>query len=327
MTFKICGYHLANSNSGHETINNYHRLLDTIIPTWLEIKDDGNIEEKHTEKDYNFLKGLSGDISIIPLIQNYRLKSEISNHLLENEDARNIFINNLINFMKNSWFSGINIDLEGVNISNREKFNLLIAEIAAVFREYGYHLGLSIPAKSENNKDSTWSGAYNYGELGELADEVMIMAYDYHWSGGPAGPVAPLFWVQDVIDYAIIEIPPEKIYLGIALYGYDWEINSDKSAEGLSYLQIKNLLDRYHARIEWDQESWSPYFSYRKDSKQHEVWFENQESIKKKIEVSREFQLAGVAFWRLGLEDVRIWKLLDNGMKSLSNEYGNNGGR
>jgi len=246
---------------------------------------------------------------------------------LENEDARNIFINNLINFMKNSWFSGINIDLEGVNIKNKDKYNILIAEIAAVFRKYGYRLGLSIPAKSENNKDSTWSGAYNYGELGELADEVMIMAYDYHWPGGPAGPVAPLFWVQDVIDYAIIEIPPEKIYLGIALYGYDWEINSDKSAEGLSYLQIKNLLDRYHSRIEWDQESWSPYFSYQKDSKQHEVWFENQESIKKKIEVSREFQLAGVAFWRLGLEDIKIWKLLDGGMKSLSNEYGNNGGR
>lgn len=310
MTYKICGYHLANSKSGLRSIQNFHHYLDKIIPTWVEIKSDGSLEEKSSDQEFKLLTGLKKKRSIMPLAQNYQLNSRVSNLLLNDSAARERAIENLILYLNKYGFGGVNIDLEGVKIGNQENYTGFIARMAAAFHQEGYRLGLSIPAKSENSKDSTWSGAYNYRLLGEIADEIMIMAYDYHWSGGPPGPIAPLSWVQDVIDFAIIEIPLEKIYLGISFYGYDWIIGSDSSAEGLSYYQIKKLIEKYNSRIEWDQDSQSPYLIYNKGSEQHEVWFENQESIRKKIQLIKEFQLAGAAFWRLGLEDEGVWEVI-----------------
>lgn len=303
------GFHLTNSNIDLDSIKLYHDCLDKIIPTWLEAKVDGNIVIKRTEQETRILHKYFTKENIIPLIQNYELDSDVSNRIVEDEKVSKDLVRNILSFMKSYGYQEVNINLEGVKYENKEKFTTFINIITEKLHNYNYKLGVTIPAKSENNRDSTWSGAYDYKLLGEIVDSVIIMAYDFHWPGGSPGPIAPIDWVKDVIDFAIIEIPLKKLYLAIGLYGYDWVLNYDKNARGVIYNQIENILKKYSIQVEWDQDSQSPYFRYKDEDIEHEVWFENKASISRKIQLAEEYQLAGVACWRLGQEDPKIWQL------------------
>lgn len=311
MSFELMGYHLTSSQKGLDTIRANYRYLAGIIPTWLEVKENGYLETKPNKAEIGMLERLMGRKAIRPLIQNYDLSSEVANKLINDTKAMTRAINRMAIYLAENGLKGLNLDLEGIKYTNKDKFNKFILMLAETFHKKDLELDLSIPAKTENNKDKTWSGAYQYDFLGQFADRIMLMAYDYHWVGGTPGPIAPLSWVRDVIDYAIIEIPLEKIYLGIVFYGYDWELNGENKARGLVYSQIKELQNKYKTEVEWDQEAQSPYLKYTIDGKKHEVWFENSQSIRKKLELVKEFQLSGVAFWRLGQEDPEVWQVVN----------------
>ncbi|WP_255361604.1 MULTISPECIES: glycosyl hydrolase family 18 protein [unclassified Candidatus Frackibacter] len=161
---------------------------------------------------------------------------------------------------------------------------------------------------------SNWSGAFDYQTVGNYADQVIIMGYDYHWCGGSPGPIAPIYWLEDVIKYSLLEIPKEKLILGLPTYGYDWELESNNFAQALSYSEIMKLLSKYDVDYYWDEEAATSYFKYQSVEEEHIVWFENLKSIKKKLDLIRKYELGGVVFWRLGLEDERIWTEIEKGL-------------
>ncbi len=305
--YYLTGYYLTDSEISRESFQKNFQFIDQVIPTWLQVKSDGSLQENYSKAEGELLSEYKEKRAIIPLLQNYNMSSAVSNNLVTNLDSQMRLIGDLLRYLENTGLTGINLDLEGVMIENKINFTDFIERLISELHDRDYQLGLSIPAKTENNTDSSWSGAYEYELLGQLVDEIIIMAYDYHWSGGTPGPIAPIKWVQDVIDFAIIEIPLDKIYLGIPLYGYDWLVESDTRARGLSYSQVKALAEKYNCQLEWDQESESPYYIYKDHQGEHEVWFENSKSIIKKLNLVEEFQLQGAAFWRLGLEDEKIW--------------------
>ncbi|MFW6281551.1 MAG: glycosyl hydrolase family 18 protein [bacterium] len=309
MKYEVMGFHLVNNRSGLKTIQEHYKKIDQLIPTLLEVKGSGKVISKNMEdKALDFFRKKD----IVPMVQNYNLESDISNKLISDKKAWSVFINSILKYMSNNCYQELCLDIEGVGYSQKDTFNSFIKETTNELHKKGYSLSIAVPAKSENNKDSTWSGAYDYMELGKIVDKVIIMAYDYHWVGGPSGPIAPIFWVQDVIDFAIMEIPLEKIYLALGFYGYDWGLNTENRARGLIYNQIMNIAERHKSTVEWDPDSQSPYLRYTLDGIKHEIWFENRESISKKLNLLENFQLKGAAFWRLGQEDPEIWSILQN---------------
>ncbi len=307
MSYEVLGFHLAYNQEGLETIKKHYSQITKVIPTWLEVSSDGSVQ---VSRD-NIIKTYMDKSEIVPMVQNANMDSKVSNQLIGDQTAINSFIKNILLFLKSEGYDEVCIDIEGVNYKNKIKYTEFIKKVTDALLQEGYYLSVVIPAKSENNQDSTWSGAYDYSMLGEIVNKVIIMAYDFHWPGGSPGPIAPFSWVQDVIDYAIIEIPLEKLYLGLGLYGYDWIINSEQKTRGLVFSQIKNISLKYNKKIEWDQDSQSPYLRYKDKDFEHEVWFENKESVAKKLRLVDEFQLKGVVFWRLGQEDPDVWQLFN----------------
>ncbi|MFW5991791.1 MAG: glycosyl hydrolase family 18 protein [Halanaerobiaceae bacterium] len=305
----INGYFTGGDNFGRQSFAAHHDLIDKVIPAWLELKSDGSLKEKSTITDKDLLEKHMGKGDIIPLLQNYGLQSNVSNSIINNHRLWPVVYCNISEYLRNRGYKRINLNLEGVNRELKDSFSRFVNILAGYLRRYKLELELSLPAKAMNFNNSSWSGAYDYEVLSQSVARIVIMAYDYHWSGGPPGPVAPLSWVQDVIDYAIMKIPLEKIVLGIPCYGYKWDIEHyEGKARGLSYQQVIKTAALNKVKIEWDQESFSPYVKYNN----HEIWFENRDSIIKKINLVREFQLNGAAFWRLGLEDTRIWNRILN---------------
>jgi len=303
----LYAYHLVGSELGLNSLTKNIKLIDKVSPTLVELKENGElfINRPFLKNDFIDKK------MIFPLIQNQSLSTEITKKFLADKGNIKNGIDNIIKFLDNYNFRGINLDIEGVKKESKEYFNYFIEKLKIKMNKKNYLLDLSIPAKTENHSDVGWAAAYDYNFLGKLADNICIMTYDYHWAGGSPGAIAPIDWLYNVIDYVIMEIEADKVFIGLAAYGYDWLIDPQrKRAKALSYNEINNLINTYDLKREWDQESKSPYLKYKDENGLHEIWYENKYSLKKKIDLINEFQVAGACLWRLGLEDQGFWQII-----------------
>ena len=247
--------------------------------------------------------------NIIPLavvhnISNGNFNQELLHSVLIDGEKRSKLIDNILMMLIEHEFSGVNIDFENIKRDDKDLYSKFIRELKDTLTKYGYLTTISVPAKTSNTQTSSWNCGFDYEKLGSIVDYFMIMAYDEHYVSSNPGPVSSINWVKSILDYATKVVPPEKIILGLALYGYDW---SGNKGQAVGTKNISNLVNKNGANIEWDDLSKTPYFSYLKDGVYHEVWYEDRQSLKLKIDLSNEYNLGGVGFWRLGLEEKKFW--------------------
>lgn len=129
-------------------------------------------------------------------------------------------------------------------------------------------------------------------------------------------PVSPIGPVRQVVEYALTEMPSEKIFLGQNLYGYDWTLPYEPDGEyarALSPQQAIQLAREQNVAIEYDEEAEAPFFFYTDNQgRRHEVWFEDARSIQAKFDLVRELNLKGVSYWKLGLSFPQNWALINS---------------
>jgi spore germination protein YaaH len=138
---------------------------------------------------------------------------------------------------------------------------------------------------------------------------AVLMTYDDHWSGGPAGAIAPLDWVGDVVNYATKYIPANKLLLGLEFYGYDWNISDGGSAAAIGYDDIVSTILDTGGKPYMDPQSHTPVYTYQGWDGTHQIWFENSTSLGYKLNLIENKGLAGWGGWRVGLEDENFWSL------------------
>src|SRR5690625_4946884 len=158
--------------------------------------------------------------------------------------------------------------------------------------------------------------AHDYAAHGEIADFVVLMTYEWGYSAGPPLAVSPINEVRKVVDYALTEIPANKILLGQNLYGYDWTlpfVAGGELARALSPQQAITLAREQQVAIEYDPVAQAPFFTYIDNTgASHEVWFEDARSIQAKFNMIKELNLLGIAYWKLGLAFPQNWLLLND---------------
>ncbi len=165
---------------------------------------------------------------------------------------------------------------------------------------------------------------YDARALGAIVDRVVLMTYDYHYSGSfTAGAVAPIggagktleFDVETAVVEALKVIPAGKLLLGIPLYGYQWETigSTPESATipgGSSTASTRRIADILAAcatcSAVMDPVSREPYLIYPEGDYFNQIYYENEASMKEKIALAQKYHLGGVALWALGYEDGTI---------------------
>lgn len=124
------------------------------------------------------------------------------------------------------WITGLDLDAEGFGS------NMTVAEAYAGYqvlgdhaRTFGKKVSAALPAATEGNFSIGGENWLDYALFGAYFDHVAIMTYDFAWSGSAPGPIAPRFWIQQVYDWTVSQIPSEKVLMGIPAYGQNWSIH------------------------------------------------------------------------------------------------------
>lgn len=213
-------------------------------------------------------------------------------------------IREILRLLRENRLAGINIDFENIPPADRGLFNGFLQRLAGAVRPAGFLL--TVAAKTYDNPYNSWSRAFDYRTIRRICDYVMLMTYDEHWSGGPPGPVSSEPWIGRVLNYTVGKIPKEKVLLGIPAYRYDW---TAEGARVVRWNQINGLINQYGwDKVIWDNHTCCPCLGYWEGGVEHQVWFENEYSLKIKLDRVREYGLAGISVWRLGFEDAMFWK-------------------
>jgi spore germination protein len=278
--------------------------LDEVSPTWAFVQPDGELTLTPPPEPVQQMLEDSG-AQVIPVVQNFSdgaWQGEMMAGLLADPEREERHREALIEVALDGGWDGIDIDYETLPPTAGPHFNDFLARLRDDLHEHDLLLTVAVPARTSD--DTPGALAYSYQMLGEVADEVRVMAYDHSWSGSEAGPVAPLPWVRDVVDYAVERIPPEKLMLGLATYGYDWV---GTSGENLGAQDAVALARAQDAELVWDDEVAATRFAYTAGGEGHTVWFENARSLAAKQAVAFEAGLRGVALWSLGGEDPQVW--------------------
>ena len=242
------------------------------------------------------------------LVHNFdgsRFDPQAAHKLLSSATARSRTVREVRRAAASWAVNGVHLDIEAVPPADGKLLTRFVEELAAALHADGRLLTLAVPAKSSDDRRSTWSGAYDYAALGKIADYITIMTYDEHYLDSEPGPVASLPWVEKVISYATTRIPARKILLGIAGYGYDWP--SSGRARSVSYPRVQALLNQSGVTSGWDDRARAPFLRYREMGIERIVWYQDRRNTSLQLNLVGRYGLGGIAFWRLGMEDPGVW--------------------
>ncbi len=280
--------------------------FDTVSPSYFDINSQGKLVVNTVSTELvNEMHAMG--IKVVPMLSNHwdRNGGKLA---LANPEA---LAAQIAENVKKYNLDGVNVDIENVTQTERDKYTRLVAELRRL-----------IPAEKEvsvavaanpNGWTTGWHGSYDYEALAKHADYLMIMAYDESWQGSAAGPVASYDFVKKSIEYALKYAPAEKIVVGVPFYGRIWSENGDFNGYGIGLSVISNMLTDYNAKITYDEKARSPKaeFTVKAGDKEYTVggkklspgnytiWFENQRSISNKINLVHEYNLKGVGSWAL----------------------------
>lgn len=302
-------YYIGDLSSYKSIVNNSTNLNQVITATFSATTSGaiyGSVPENQVEYANN------NNIKVMAMVSN-NFNGVTAKSILESSNNSQNLINNIISSLKMYNYKGVNIDFEGLLPSDRDYYSAFIKNLYNTLHPKGYIVSVAVPAKTTDNKSNTWSGAYDYSQIGKYSDSVILMAYDEHSPCDGPGPVASINWVQSVSNYALTTIPRNKIILGVAAYGYDWSKNGTKA---YSIYGINALIAKYKITAKFDAKSKSPYFEYTDNNGVlHTVWYENSASLGYKLDIANNSNLSGIAIWRLGLETTDFWVAINTKFK------------
>ncbi|MBY7142117.1 LysM peptidoglycan-binding domain-containing protein [Virgibacillus sp. NKC19-3] len=257
----------------------------------------------------------SAPLLVLTNFSNGTFDSDMAATILRDPDLQETLISNLIHEMNTKGYIGINFDLEYVYPADRENYNDFLRRTVARMHPQGLIVSTAVAPKISADQQGLLYEAHDYRAHGEIVDFVFIMTYEWGWAGGRPGAIAPISNVQQVLDYAVTEIPRSKIAMGIPLYGRDWEIPwvEGTTARTISPKAAVQLAAGYGAVIAYDETAQSPFFRYVDENGQaHEVWFEDARSMQAKYDTLKNYGLRGAGYWVLGNPFPQNWAVLQN---------------
>lgn len=277
--------------------------LTTISPTWFSIQDtNGNITSLASSAYVDAAH--QAGLEVWGLVDNFTNQVDTL-AVLSNTQSRANMISQLITEALNSGLDGINVDFEQITEEMSDHYIQFIWELSVECRKK--QLVLSV-----DNYVPGFTSHYNRKEQGIVADYVIIMGYDEHFSGSEeAGSVASIDFVREGITETLKEVPKEKVINGLPFFTRLWiESANGLTSQAIGMQEAETAVANAGVTASWDEETQQNYAEWTADGNTYKIWLEDEQSLEAKLKVMQEYDLAGAAAWKLGFEKSGIWELI-----------------
>lgn len=265
----------------------------------------------NTAKGY----GTAPILTITPIDSTGMFNNVLIHEVINSPEKTDILISNLLSTVNEKGFEGIDIDFEYILPEDRLPYVEFVKKVHETFSPLGYPVSVALAPKTSADQRGVLYEGKDYRLLGEAADSVLLMTYEWGYTFSEPRAVAPINEVRKVVEYALSEIPKEKIKLGIPNYGYDWKLPYEKGVSRATAISNKRAIDlaiQNDAEIQFDPVAMTPHFSYERDGSLHEVWFEDVRSYQAKYNLILEYDLMGTDIWQVMTFFRPAWILLES---------------
>lgn len=296
-------YYREGSNA-RESLFTYPESIDILAPQSYAFDENGDLKGSISKEVLDFANEKM--IKVMPLVTNGSFGQKSLVALLNDTKQQKKAIKQMISEAKKNNFIGWQIDFEQMNVEYKDKFSEFVESMGRDFHKKGLILSVAVIAKISDvptdYKNTLWVdliGVYDYKRISDASDFVSIMSYD---APDSKGAIAPYPWLLKVLDYTIQFIPKNKISLGIPLYYWKWDDVRGKITGIGGFEGLKIALSTYNPTLGYSDTDKAPYLKYVRNKKANTIWYENEVSIKSKIDLISKYELHGFSAWALGLE-------------------------
>ncbi len=239
---------------------------------------------------------------LTPFSESGAFNNQLVNVLLQNDAIGQRLIQNLLQYMQQKGYAGIDVDFEYVLASDKEAYVAFVDRLTRQMNENGFYVTIALPPKTSDDQPGLLYEGVDYAGLGAAANQVLLMTYEWGYTYSTPQAVAPIPSVRRVLDYGVSRIPASKIYMGLPNYGYDWplpHIQGVTRAVTIGNIHAVEIAAQNGAEILFDEIAKSPYFNYVLDGVAHEVWFEDVRSMLSRFRLIDEYDFVGGGYWNL----------------------------
>ena len=314
----------ADANARIATVLANSKDVNVISPTWFYLNDnEGNLADVASKDYVNYCH--EQGIKVWGLFSNLENTEVDSTYVLTHTSVRENLVNQIIAKALNYNLDGVNIDFEALSNEVGDGYIQFIRELSLKCDDNG--LVLSV----DNYVPSAYTQFYNRAEQANFADYVIVMAYDEHYAGSEEGSVASIGFVEkgakDTLDAGV---PAEQLVLGMPFYTRIWAetpkeedgdsaeaaaedyVGYELSSEAVSMAEARSRIDANGAQIIWMDDCGQNFAQYEVDGVTYKVWLEDAQSLDLKLQVMKDLNLAGAAFWKSGMETADVWDTISS---------------
>lgn len=308
----VMGWHMVTVKAANQYVEERIRNsdgLNVISPTWYRITDgEGNFtslaEKSYVDKAHEL------GVQVWALIDDFG-KDADTYSILSDTYKRHNLVERLLSEAEIYGFDGLNIDFEGISEKTGVHFIQFLRELSIGCRKAGLILSVDNYASRSANRH------YDLASQKDVVDYVIIMAYDeYGAKSDSYGPVASYSFVYNAIYNTNELVPEQQIIVGVPFFSRIWMTsvengNATLSSKAVSMGVALDEAEKNNAVVEWQNDKKLNYAEYKVDETTYRVWLEDTEALAAKMELIRESNVAGVAAWRLGLENIEAWDVIN----------------
>lgn len=300
------GWHQVLSYAANDNISSVIEgtNINVISPTWFLL--NGNEGSYVCNASTNYVNyAHNRGIDVWAVVDNFNMECDL-HEVLKNTAQRDALINNLVADCKRFGIDGINVDFEQVAPKTESHYIQFIRELSVACHKN------DLVVSVDNYVPTAYTAFYNREEQGRFVDYVVIMGYDEHAGNSEvAGSVASLGFVEQGIADTLEEVEAAKVINGIPFYSRGWATtDGEVSVKTLTMSGQKQFIKDHGIEVSWDEESGQYYGGNTVDGTTYEIWMEDAESLREKLAVMNQHDIAGVAQWKLGLETSDVWAVI-----------------
>lgn len=292
---------VSNTAPGNASLAQHQSALDLVAATGWQAQKDGSIVG--TPDEAGVARAQAARLPVLADLENDFSDPDGTSSLIGSQQAVSSLVSTAVQSVVDGGYTGVNLDFEGMHAADKNAYTAFVKTLASALHSHKAQLMVDVVPHGSSGVNR-FSAAYDVPALGSAADFVDIMAYDEHGEGGSPGPVAGLDWVKAELAATMPGLNPAHTILGIPLYGRSW---SNGTGSSVAYSEATATLQSAGSRVDYDFGAQTPYIVSADGTTV--TYFDDADSLARKIGLAHTLALAGVAAWRLGYEDPSFWSL------------------